>query len=255
MKSTISGLGLLVSVLSPNVISTPIYYTSAGYGGSDNNYAYVEGTNHVYLDHGFLNISRQWAEASASGNRIHVRAYNATRTDSGSDVVPYYPVARGSITYTGLVFTDTGTSTTGGSAAVKANFTIAETDTTDLMAQLFFSDGASGYTVMRPVSSGNYSSTTATVPLDVPVSLELRLSLFNRGGSDGMGNRISLLGDASMSLTSIPFVLPENITVSSLDGRIIDNRLAPVPVPGALWLFGSGFIALLGTRRIRHMSR
>ena len=70
-----------------------------------------------------------------------------------------------------------------------------------------------------------------------------------------MGNRISLLGDASMSLTSIPFVLPENITVSSLDGRIIDNRLAPVPVPGALWLFGSGFIALLGTRRIRHMSR
>lgn len=49
------------------------------------------------------------------------------------------------------------------------------------------------------------------------------------------------------------FGLPEGYTVNSVSARIVDNQLAPVPVPPALWLLSSALVPFAG--RVRARSR
>ncbi len=252
MQYSIKTLGLALLLAAGSTQAAVIYQTSAGYSGVDTDYRYVTGTSHASINLGFLGSSAQWAEATASNDSIHLQARNAIVDDAGSDVVPYWPFASGSITYTGIVFSDSSNPGAGGSTEVQVNYSISETETNDLMAQLFFGGSViNGYSVVRPVTSGSYASEIATVPLDVPLTLELRLSLFNTGGSDGMGNRTILTGDAWMSLADLPFSLAQGITVQSPDLGLDQNPppSMAVPEPETPWLLAIGLVALFGMRR------
>jgi len=229
-----------------SIQAAPIYYTSVGADGL-NALTFVEGTTYAYssLSPAPAGISASWGEASISGNTISVSGQPAVTDDSGL-LAQYYPVSIGAITYTDLVFSNTNSNGSGGMANVSANFSIVADSASDLAAQIFINGSYSGY---RPIGTGSYSSNTVSVPLDVPVSLKLVLTLKQTGFSDGNGNRIPTQGSASMTLLSIPFQLESGVTVNSLDASIMDNQIPQVPLPSSFWLFGSGLMGLARMRR------
>ena len=235
---------LSILLIFSSASAAPIYYTSVGVTGNDVNYSYKESTNYVYMDYSDFGISSQWASASANSNGIHVEAYNAIRTDSGSKIVPYQPFARGSITYNDIVFTDTLNPGATGSTDIQINFSIFEDSAKDLMAQLFLGGGGQGYAIYRPVGSGDYTSQSFTVQLNIPVTLELRLSLFDPGIAEN-GSRISVLGKGSMNLSALPFSLATGINVTSMDLGLTDTT-GSIPEPASLWLMTTGLIGLFG---------
>lgn len=65
-------------------------------------------------------------------------------------------------------------------------------------------------------------------------------------GDGGLAYYIGLISDQSFSSTSIAFnPLAEGAFLYSVD----DITTAVVPLPAALWLFGSGFLGLLAVRK------
>ncbi len=234
------------ALLTNTATAAPVYSTSVGADGLEA-ITLSTGSSGSYSSLESLNITPSYGEASASGYTIHVSGKPEKLTDDGF-LAQYFPVAYGSITFKDIIFSDSSSSGSGGSTTVSANFSIAANQASDLAAQVFIN--GSFYSI-RPVSPGTYSSDGVVVPLDVPVNLRITLRLKQPGFSDGNGNRLVPFGSGSMTLLSTPFQLDSGITASSLDGSIINNQLSAVPIPAAVWLFGSGLLALLGIAKRR----
>ncbi|HFQ14643.1 MAG TPA: hypothetical protein ENK40_07610 [Gammaproteobacteria bacterium] len=65
-------------------------------------------------------------------------------------------------------------------------------------------------------------------------------------------NGTAMLAGMNGSVISSSFNLPDGFRISSLQGGFSETGgVSTVPVPGAVWLLGSGLIALLGVARRR----
>ena len=96
------------------------------------------------------------------------------------------------------------------------------------------------------VADGLHSTASISVPLNEVMSLSFysRITPFNDFTSiNGEMNANTRLNGDSV------FNLGAGITVNSLDAGIVNNRISAVPVPAAIWLFGSGIIGLIGVAR------
>ncbi len=103
---------------------------------------------------------------------------------------------------------------------------------------------------------GDYSVTGATLDYDVTFTPDqvitdryaVKISTFSLYGGNtsdllsGMINDLNQTGQIPIAL-SAPFTIP--MTISG----IIDLKAEPVPVPAAVWLFGSGLLGLVGYKR------
>ncbi|MGE0387362.1 MAG: hypothetical protein AB7Q97_21760 [Gammaproteobacteria bacterium] len=100
----------------------------------------------------------------------------------------------------------------------------------------------------------DFVTPTLTVQSGVPVPLLLRIitttDVVSRDG--GAASAAASFHD---TLTFAPegpvFILPEGYTASSAQAGIVDNRLAPVPVPAAGWLLLSALVAAAPAARGR----
>jgi len=90
-------------------------------------------------------------------------------------------------------------------------------------------DGSGGFSATSTASPNN-AITLTTAPWYV-------LAVSNDGGTTWMGDSFAACGSVSQSCT-----------ISFSDGTIlsVDSAVALVPVPAAVWLFGSGLVGLTG---------
>ncbi len=97
---------------------------------------------------------------------------------------------------------------------------------------------------------GIFSSPTHTFATNTPFSVELSMEVVANavGGSSAFADFFHTL---TFSTDGPVFSLPPGFTVNSVDGGIVDNHVAPVPLPAAIWMFGSaaGLLSLLRRRR------
>jgi len=90
----------------------------------------------------------------------------------------------------------------------------------------------------------NFTTGTLSIDLNTPYTLSYNAGLIFDSGATAAGSMY-----ASMNLLEMPFNLPTGFTVNSIDAGIFNNSFSTVPSPGAIWLFGSGLIGLIGFRK------
>ena len=245
------GLLLLVSMMV-NVQAAPIYKT-------------------VIVDTGFIiavdqgtdfaekTTSSQTATAQIVNNEILLNVNKAPVYTSGLRPIAY-------MIFNDVVFTDTNNPGATGNVNVSLNFMTTVFDNivlggppkvemrvgllpvsafagvpSDPQTNLFFAK----------VVEGIYSTATIAVPLNEAMSLSIYSQISPFGGFTGaygeLGAKVEMRADKVFNLGS-------GITVNSVDAGIVDNRLAAVPVPASIWLFGSGLIGLTGLLRRKNWS-
>jgi len=73
-------------------------------------------------------------------------------------------------------------------------------------------------------------------------------------GINSADAHINAFNSLSFATLGPVFILPEGFTVNSVEANIVNNRwidprVSAVPIPAAIWLFGSGLMGLLGFSR------
>jgi hypothetical protein len=133
------------------------------------------------------------------------------------------------------------------------SITVSSTSGGTLLIALTDTDFATGY----PGYQANYGGTTSGT-----VSFDFR---FDNANAEFGGSSLFSTGDISSSsysdsvLSAIPDVSPYSLSIfatithgSGSQNTSFNAELRPVPLPAAIWLFGSGIIGLAGlARRIR----
>jgi hypothetical protein len=102
-----------------------------------------------------------------------------------------------------------------------------------------FSAGTAGGNVWGASTGGNGGSTNlyAQLPDQSGIGLGTSVSLYGATGNGNTGNVQS-------------YILGTNLTLSST-GTLTVGSTSPVPLPAAVWLFGSGLLGLIGVGRRR----
>jgi len=108
------------------------------------------------------------------------------------------------------------------------------------------------------IANGEFVTSFNAIITVGPVNIDVGTAF---GVNFGFTNTASILGNGRYAYQSISgsgwlpgmqvFNTPAGFSVSSMDGLIVDNVFMPstVPLPPAVWLFGSGLIGLVGIRR------
>ncbi len=241
-------LGIWLSLASGQGLAATIYSTKIETWGLES-FTLVTGTNHAFSDLARIGHSAAWGEASASGRKITLRGKTSQTGDNGF-INQYHPQMVGEITFDDVIFSDTLNSgatsvTVGVNFAVSSSAAIDRTQVNVLMAGQI--------RIYNPISDGVYGATFTGVPLDKPVSLTLQLIADQYAVPDGQGGLSYIEGNAAAWFRSIPFQLENGFTADSVSANIAGNQFSVVPLPAALWLFGSGLAGLLGAARGRSL--
>lgn len=121
----------------------------------------------------------------------------------------------------------------------------------DLSGSKFFETAVTGF----QFGTGTQNFSDAMNPIyNNPESLPLNtpIGLYVQFGADlASGGSTPTSTDALVTLGGSPlFVLPAGLTVNSESLGLVNNAFV-VPIPAALWLFGSGLLGLVGISRCR----
>lgn len=168
----------------------------------------------------------------------------------------------------GTEFTGTLSNTTVVCAAAPGNLctgSVSDLPPTGLLA---------GLTAGGGLYSGRLTTPVFNAPLNTPFSVGFALSTYvnvvgtatppsvsgNGLPSDAMSDYLTAdFADPFSFPSSGPVInLPQGLTVNSTEGMITDNQFvgnpAAVPIPAAVWLFGSGLLGLIGIARRKKTS-
>ena len=266
----------LTALLGSAAVQAEPEYT-AGYK-NDNGTALNRGTTPVVYDRdASVNAGRVVVQASADPGQLEADI----RIEQNSWVV-YGEGERGqanaSMRLDDLMLIDTANPASTGQVEISVNLFIASS-VTSYQTDRGFTDRPSnginnvvgrnrtsvtlgGRTVFDQTTDGSFSGLfttgSALVPLNSPFSLNMglfsdaTLSIDIDTAASMDLNGTAMLAGMNGSVISSSFNLPDGFRISSLQGGFSETGGAStVPVPGAVWLLGSGLIALLGVARRR----
>ena len=267
----------LTALLSSAAVqaSEPDYY--AGYH-NDNGTAQNRGTTPVVYDRDEgVYAGRVVVQASAAPGQLDANI----RIEQNSWVIyseGEYGQANAGMRLDDLMLIDTANPASTGQAEISVNLFIASS-VTSYQTDRGFTDRPSngitnaigrnrtyvslaGTTVFDQTTDGSFSGLfttgSALVPLNSPFSLNMGLESnatltidIDTAASLDL-NGTAMLAGMNGSVISSSFNLPDGFRISSLQGGFSETGGAStVPVPGAVWLLGSGLIALIGVARRR----
>jgi hypothetical protein len=142
------------------------------------------------------------------------------------------------VTFSAL-FSGSASSTNSGGAA-HAYGTVRLNGVTSASAFFMFPDASGIFTTV---------SVTTTVPIGSPVTIYALLDLA-AGAPSYHTTSIDFMHSLSFDAGSV-FALEDGVTANSASWGLVDNRLNAVPLPSAVWLFGSGLLWLVAVTK-RH---
>lgn len=175
-------------------------------------------------------------------NTTTIRAYADAAT-----MAPAFTLYRTDVDWTG--YTATGQTTGGTNGAIHKFSQVAQAGQNGLIWATQMTPGGPGVVeTLGYVNSGNsYAANSFGQAVNSDVNDVSIDNLFESGITGSVSN-----GFASMTLQNLQsgwytiFVSGAN---ASLTGSAIDVSVSTVPVPGAVWLFGSALVSLVGASR------
>lgn len=216
------------------------------------------------------------ASQGALSGRSRINSYSGFSDNIGGSAVS-------NLTYDDLIFIDTNNPSSTANVDVSVNFFASSSSSllfirdagfrSDVDAEILGTLGRANVSVSLFGSStprqetsfldsnfsGLYTTPTTSVPLNSFISLNMALVSTSQliVGTDTIAaystnSLVQLAGLSALGTTS--FNLPDGISVYSVQGGFSEvGGASVVPVPAAVWLFGSGIIGLIGIARHKKM--